>query len=405
MANIGNKDLAIIPAAQLQYRNADTEYRFRQSSDFLYVCALNEPDACLVLANGESWLFCHPDDPDKARWDGPRLGPTQAQDTHQLDHAFPLADMPKQLQALLANAEQVWAPKQLPDILSQCLTDANITPSDISAQIAELRLIKSDSEIETLRRAIAISSAGHINCMQHCQAGLKETQLLGHFMHPMLAAGELEFAYPPIIASGANACILHYVELKDTLRDGDLVLLDIGVEVDGYAADITRTYPVNGRFSSAQAALYQAVLEIQLALIDAIKPGENWQNIQAYAIRLTTQALQQLGILHGETEQLIKDKAYQHYFMHGFGHWLGLDVHDAGNRKLANGQPRPFEPGMVMTVEPGIYIAPNAKVDPQWQGMAVRIEDNILVTAQGCTVLSAAIPKHIAELEAAIGHE
>ncbi len=269
----------------------------------------------------------------------------------------------------------------------------------------ELRLRKSPDEIRAIRKAVDVSVQAHKRAMAACRPGIYEYQIEAELAHEFMRHGLRYAAYPSIVAGGGNACVLHYTENADVLRDGDLLLIDAGAEFGNYAADITRTFPVNGRFSEAQRLLYELVLDAQAAAIDKIRPGKSWIEPHDAAVRVLVKGLVRLGLLEGRVGKLIKDEAYKKFYMHRTGHWLGMDVHDVGDYKLDN-EWRELEPGMVLTVEPGLYIAPDClDVEPKWRGIGIRIEDDVLVTKDGCEVLTAAMPKTVAEIEAFMGYE
>ncbi|QEW05195.1 Xaa-Pro aminopeptidase [Nitrincola iocasae] len=419
LQQLPENSIALIPAASMKVRNRDAEYAFRQDSDFYYLTGFNEPDALLVLipgaAEGESILFCPPRDAAMEIWTGYRAGPEGCINDFGLDQAFNLDQLDEQMPTLI-NAKAVLCYAQG----SHAGLDVKVThwlnrlrakirlgfslPEQtllLDKYLHELRLFKSEAELQVMQQAAELSAQAHCRAMQLCQPGMMEYQLEAIIQQHCAMAGARFQAYSPIVGGGVNACILHYIDNDAELKDGDLVLIDAGCELDNYASDITRTFPVNGHFSEAQKALYQLVLDTQEACIDAIRPGRPWGDIHDLSVRLLTQGLLQLGLLQGDLDDLIKSEAYKPFYMHRIGHWLGMDVHDVGRYKDATGAWRPLQPGMVMTVEPGLYIAPdNQQVDPCWRGIGIRIEDDVVVTETGCQVLTAGVPKSIAEIEA-----
>ena len=418
MALMGSNSIAIVPAAQLQLRNRDVEYPFRQDSDFHYLSGFDEPGAVLVLLpgrkQGQVVLFCQERDPEKELWSGYRAGPEGACSDYGVDDAFPISDIDEILPGLIEGRERMYyAMGKAPEFDRQIMEWVNTIRSkvrsgahppgefvDLDHLLHEQRLLKSPAELKLMRRAAKISAGAHIRAMQACKAGLNEYHLEAELLHEFMANGCRNWAYPPIVGAGDNGCILHYIDNNQLLVDGDLVLIDGGCELDGYAADITRTFPVNGVFSTAQRQLYQLCLEAQIAAIDSIKPGVSWSLPHDVAVRAITEGLLKLGLLKGQLQRLIDNKAYQPFYMHRTGHWLGMDVHDVGDYKIGD-QWRELEPGMVLTVEPGIYVSQaNTRVAKKWRGIGIRIEDDVVVTRHGCEVLSRDAPKQIDEIEA-----
>lgn len=415
-AQLPANSVALLPAASEQSRSRDTEYPFRQNSDFWYYTGFNEPDALLILskdqqAHCDALLLCRDKDPLAEVWQGRRLGPAAALATLGLNAASITEQQGQLTQAIngksavyLNLGEHPALEQQLASImqsLRQREKRGDIAPlawHDLRPLSGEQRLIKNEAELAIMRRAGQISSQAHHRAMQFCHAGAFEYQLEAEILHEFAMQGARYPAYNSIVGSGENGCILHYTENSSPLKDGDLVLIDAGCELAGYAADISRTFPVSGRFTPDQAALYQLVLDAQLACIDAVKPGTTFAELNAIAEQILTQGLLQLGILQGDLTELITSKACKQYFMHGIGHWLGLDVHDVGAYKVA-GEDRPFAPGMVLTIEPGLYIAPGAATAEKWWGLAVRIEDNILVTTEGAENLTATCVKSLTDIE------
>ena len=417
---VGADGVLIVPAATEVTRNRDVHYPFRQDSDFRYLTGFPEPDAVAVIApkrkDGEFVLFCRPRDPEREVWDGFRHGVEGAVERFGADEAHPLDELDEKLPELLADRERVFYPLGTDAELDLKIMDwlravrgqarAGVrAPTELITSdrvIHEQRLIKGKAELRTMRRAAAISAAGHRLLMQRCRPGMSEQQLEALFVGACAEHGARFQAYPPIVGGGHNACVLHYVSNDAELNDGDLVLVDAGCELDGYASDITRTFPVNGRFTDPQRALYALVLEAQRAAIAAVKPGRRWSAPHDAALKVLTRGLVELGLIEGTPEdvpQLIKDEKYKPFYMHRTGHWLGMDVHDVGSYKV-DGKWRRLEPGMVLTVEPGLYVAPDAGAPAQYRGIGIRIEDDVLVTEDGHEVLSRAAPKAIDEIEA-----
>ncbi len=409
----------LLPAARLRYRNRDAEYAFRQQSDFLYLSGFNEPDALLLLltdadSDCESILFVQPRDPAQEVWTGYRAGAEGAVEQFGFDRGFTLDEQDQQLPDLLGECRQIYFPFSGQDGLgsriqgwcqqlqsrSRCSDSAPQQLANIEPLLHQLRLIKSDNEQQLLRRAGAISAQAHRLAMQNCRPGRFEYQLEADIQHYFGHQGCRFAAYGTIVGSGANGCILHYTQNRDAMQGGDLVLIDAGCELDGYAGDITRTFPVNGRFSDDQKALYQWVLDAQLAAIAVVKPGARFDDPHQAALEVLVTGLVELGLLEGVIEELIESQAYKPFYMHRTSHWLGLDVHDVGDYRRDDDS-RVLEPGMVLTIEPGLYIAPdNDQVEARWRGIGIRIEDDLLVTDQGHEVLSAAVPKQVADIEA-----
>ena len=423
MALMGSNSIAIVPAALLQLRNRDVEYPFRQDSDFHYLSGFDEPSAVLVLlpgrTQGQVVLFCQERDPEKELWNGYRSGPEGACSDYGVDDAFPIGDIDEILPGLIEGRERMYyAMGKAPEFDRRIMEWVNTIRSkvrsgahppgefvDLDHLLHEQRLLKSPAELKLMRRAAKISAGAHIRAMQACKAGLNEYHLEAELLHEFMANGCRNWAYPPIVGAGDNGCILHYIDNNQPLVDGDLVLIDGGCELDGYAADITRTFPVNGVFSAAQGQLYQLCLEGQIAAIDSVKPGVSWNVPHEVAVRVITEGLLRLGLLKGQLQRLIDKKAYEPFYMHRTGHWLGMDVHDVGDYKIGD-EWRELEPGMVLTVEPGIYVARgNTRVAKKWRGIGIRIEDDVVVTQQGCEVLSRDAPKQIDEIEALMAAE
>jgi Xaa-Pro aminopeptidase len=417
MNHMAGNGIAIVPAAHPILRNGDSEYRYRQSSDLYYLTGFNEAHAVLVLvpgrAQGQCLLFCQEKDPLKELWNGRLLGPEAAVAALGVDDAFPISDIDDILPGLIEGRERVYYAMGKDESFDHRVMDwvkvvrkkvrSGVQPPGeflvLDHLLHELRLIKSKAELDVMRESARIAVRAHRRAMQVCRPGMNEFEIEAEFMHEFFKAGCNAPAYTSIVAGGDNACILHYNENNQALKDGDLLLIDAGCEFQGYASDITRTFPVSGRFSPEQKAIYELVLKAQLAAIEEVRPGKHWNDPHDTTVRVLTAGLVELGLLQGAVDQLIDGGAYRDFYMHRTGHWLGLDVHDVGDYKI-DGKWRQLEPGMVMTVEPGLYIAPNNdKVEPRWRGIGVRIEDDVAVTRSGYEVLTAGLPKTVAEIE------
>lgn len=410
--------IAILPSGKQKYRNADTEYRFRQKSDFYYLSGFDEPESVLILIKDKTGkkefiVFCRPNQPEEEVWTGPRLGIAGAVTKLECDHAYAIQDLDNQVVKLLENKEHIiysfvedskWN-KRVIDWVNRVKTKARVgiaAPKiwvDLSPLIHEARLIKSPSEIELMRKASEISARAHKQLMILCAPEKFEYELEAEFIQSCMKEGVSEMAYPTIVGGGANACILHYIKNNARLKSGDLVLVDAGCEFQYYASDITRTYPVNGKFSAEQKAIYELVLKAQMAAIEKVRPGLFWNELQDTLVLILVEGLVELELLKGDIKTIIEQKTYQRFYMHSSGHWLGLDVHDVGDYKVQE-EWRKLEAGMVLTIEPGIYISPNQPdVDERWWGIGVRIEDDILVAEQGFEVLSKEVPKTVESIE------
>ncbi len=415
----------LVPAAVEITRSRDTEFSFRQDSDFYYLTGFVEPDALLILqknASGElsELLLCRPKDQLAEIWQGRRFGPVKASSDFGLP-AQSLAELDTELLAAVNQKQTlIYAQGVYPAFDEKVFTLlatlrkypkrgylAPVQLQDFRPLIAELRLIKDEAEIALMQQAGRISAQAHSQAMQQCRPGMWEYQLEAIIRYQFAMQGARDCAYNTIVGGGGNGCILHYTDNNCQLQDGDLVLIDAGCELQGYAADITRTFPVNGKFSPAQAALYQVVLNAQYAACAQVKPGNSSKDTVAAALYELTKGLLELGILQGDLTELIEQQACKQYFIHGLGHWLGLDVHDVGAYKVADAE-RPFEPGMVLTIEPGLYIPAGSACDEKWWDLAVRIEDDLLVIKEGHLNLTDTVPKEIAAIEqlmaAAKGH-
>ncbi|MBD1581076.1 Xaa-Pro aminopeptidase [Pseudoalteromonas sp. S16_S37] len=418
LSQLDKNSVAVIPAAVELTRSRDTEYPFRQDSDFFYLTNFVEPDAVLVLCKDRdeqvaSHLFCRNKDKIAEIWHGRRVGYEQAKERYLFDNTYPLSELDEQLKELVNNKrvlyygqgtysdfdDKIWsllntlrgAPKKgyrAPEIIK-----------DIRPLVHEMRLFKSAAEIAVMRKAAQISCEAHKRAMCFAKAGATEYQLEAEIHHHYAMSGARHPAYGTIVGSGNNANILHYTENSDELKEGDLVLIDSGCELEGYAADITRTFPVSGKFSEPQKQLYELVLKAQQAAFVLVKPGSTLVQANQAAMKVMTEGLIQLGILAGDLDTLLENQACKAFYMHGLGHWLGLDVHDVGEYKLDEAD-RAFEPGMVLTIEPGLYFDEDAQVPEQFKGIGIRIEDDLLITEDGFENLTAGVPKAVAEIEA-----
>ncbi len=411
-------DIAILPAANVRMRNRDVEHRYRQDSDFFYLTGFAEPEAVAVFIpgrkHGEYILFCRERDPLMETWNGPRAGQDGACEIYAADDSFPIDDIDEILPGLMENTQRVFHSmgynkefdKHVINWVNSLRDKARSgvhAPGEFVALdnlLHEMRLFKSAAEIRTMKQAAKISVAAHQGIMRACKPGMMEYELEAELLYEFTRKGSVAPAYNSIVGGGANGCILHYVENRAEMQDGDLVLVDAGCEFECYASDITRTFPINGKFSKPQRALYEVVLAAQLAAIEQVKPGKHWNDPHNAAVRVITEGLVELGILKGRVPTLIKKEAYKPYYMHRTGHWIGMDVHDVGDYKLGD-EWRVLEKGMVMTVEPGLYIPAGSKgVAKKWWNIGIRIEDDVLVTKEGYDVLSGALEKTPDDIEA-----
>jgi len=418
MQMMGPGSVAILPAAPEVVRNRDVHYPYRPDSDFYYLTGFSEPDAIAVLIPGrrqaEYVLFCRERDEKRERWDGPRAGQEKAVQEFGADDSFPIADCEEILPGLLEECTRVFyamgsnpdLDKRLAEWVNQIRGKSRTGvhgPVEFIAldhYLHEMRLYKSTAEVQRMRHAAKITAAAHVRLMQTCRPGMHEYELEAEFIHECATRGARFQAYPSIVGGGGNACVLHYVDNRDELADGDLVLVDAGCEYGYYASDITRTFPVNGRFNPAQRAIYELVLAAQEAAIAKVKPGNHWNDPHDAAVRVITKGLVDLGLLKGTVPRLVKEQAYNRFYMHRTGHWLGMDVHDVGDYKV-DGAWRELEPGMTLTVEPGIYIPAGMRgVPKKFWNTGIRIEDDVLVTTDGHEVLTRDAPKAVAEIEA-----
>ena len=415
MEHMSDNSIAIVPAAPMTVRNSDVEHPYRQDSDFYYLSGFNEANAVVVLVpgreHGEYVLFCEEKDPAREIWEGRRVGPDAAPQQLGCDDAFPIADIDDILPGLLEGKDRIYAclgvspefDQQLMQWVKRIkhLARGSGAPHEFSALdhlLHELRLIKSSAEIDLMAQAGEITARAHTRAMQRVRPGLKEYQLEAELMHTFMDAGA-SWAYPSIVGAGDNACVLHYTANNADIADGDLVLIDAGCELEYYAADVTRTFPANGRFTEPQRTLYDLVLAAQYVAIEQVKPGNHWDQPHQAAVQVLAQGLLDLGLLQGELDEVREQQSYSRFCMHKTGHWIGMDVHDVGDYRI-DGEWRVLEPGMVLTIEPGLYIAPDDdSVDPQWRGIGIRIEDDIAVTASGHRNLTAAVVKEADDIE------
>lgn len=416
MQQMGANSIAILQAAPERKRNRDIEYPYRQDSDFHYLSGFPEPEAVLVLvpgrAHGEFVMFVRDRDRTAEIWNGYRAGPEGACKNFGADDAFPIGDIDEILPGLIEGRDRLYydmgrdadfdrTVMSWVNTIKEKVRSGAHPPGEFVALnhlLHDMRLFKSAAELKLMRRSGEISAIAHRRAMAACVPGLYEYQLEAEFQHEFIRNGARYPAYPSIIGGGRNGCILHYRENDSLLKNGDLVLIDAGCEYEHYAADITRTFPVNGRFSREQQALYELVLASQLAAIAQVKPGGHWNEPHEAVVDVLTQGLVDFGLLRGDVKELKETEAYRRFFMHRTGHWLGMDVHDVGDYKV-DGEWRVLEPGMTMTVEPGIYVSPDDDtVDEKWRAIGIRIEDDVVVTKTGVEVLTSEAPKTVAEI-------
>jgi Xaa-Pro aminopeptidase len=434
--------IAIVPTAPERQRHSDNDHPYRHGSDFHYLTGFGEPGAWLVIgADGRSTLLCRPKDAVREIWDGFRLGPDAAPSTLGVDEAFALDRLDDVMVARLDNQPAVWIPAGYPGLQAQLDgwlervrakarqgVDAPRTQHDLAPLLAEMRLFKDAGEIATMRGAAAISAGAHVRAMRFCaarfrrdpNAGIPEYEIEAELLHEFRRHGAEGPAYGSIVAAGANACVLHYVPGRAELKAGELCLIDAGCELDGYASDITRTFPADGRFTPAQRELYEIVAAAQRAAVDATRPGARQRDAHAAAVRVLAQGMLDTGLLDrakvGDVDAAIESSAYRAFYMHGTGHWIGRDVHDVGNYLSSGEAPfdqpdwqlggrvvkkpsRRLEPGMVVTLEPGLYVRPGEGVPERYWNIGIRIEDDAVVTAEGCELISRGAPVDAAEIE------
>jgi Xaa-Pro aminopeptidase len=408
--------VVLIPTAPEVIRNRDSHYPYRFDSYFYYLTGFTEPEAVLLLVAGDepkSILFCRDKDMEREIWDGFRYGPQAAKAQFGFDDVYAISRLDELAPQLMANqsrlfyslgADSVWDGR-VTSWLNQLRTQgrSGITApaevTDIRLLLDDMRLIKSAEEIETMRRAADISAQAHMHAMQITRPGKMEYEIEAALLQHFYRHGSRSPAYSSIVAGGANACVLHYIENNQLLKDGDLLLIDAGCELEGYASDITRTFPVNGKFSGPQKDIYELVLAAQAAAINQIRPGAHWNQPHEAALEVLVQGFVDLGLCKGSPQAVLETGDYRRFYMHRTGHWLGLDVHDAGQYKQSNGDWRLLEQGMTLTVEPGCYIRPADDVPEQFWNIGIRIEDDALVTQEGCEIMTSAVPKAVAEIE------
>jgi Xaa-Pro aminopeptidase len=411
--------IAIIPTAAEVARNADTHYDYRHDSNFYYLSGFTEPEAVLVLVAGtgetdepQSILFCREKNLEREIWDGHRYGPDAAREEFGFDAAYPVELLDEKLTELIGNQPALFYPLGLDAAWDQRILRlrgavqdkvrsgirAPDQVRDVRALLNEMRLFKDGHELDIMRRAAAISTAAHRRAMRYTRPDMFEYQVEAELLHEFCSHGARHPAYTSIVAGGANACVLHYVGNNAQLRDVDLLLIDAGCELDGYASDITRTFPVGGKFSAEQKDVYEIVLAAQAAAIDAAKPEQNWNAPHDAALRVLAQGFIDLKLCHGSLDAVLESGSYKQFYMHRTGHWLGMDVHDVGDYKIGNDW-RPLQPGMVLTVEPGCYIRPADNVPLALWNIGIRIEDDVAITDKGNEVLTDAAPKTVAAIE------
>jgi len=417
MKMMGKDTIAILPSACEIIRNRDAHFPFRQDSDFLYLTGFNEPDAVMVLIpgrkHGEYILFCREKDPEQETWNGRRAGQEGAVEIYGADDSFPIDDIDDILPGLLEGTDSIFYTmggsaefdKRLIGWVNHIKTQSRAglhVPSEFVSLdyiLHDMRLYKSREELRLMRKAAAINVRAHNRAMKLCAPGKHEYQIHAEFDHEY-RIHNADHAYSAIVGGGANGCILHYTDNNDELKNGDLVLIDAGCEVEGYASDVTRTFPINGQYSSAQREIYDIVLAAHTAAVKKVQPGNHWNDPHNAAVRVITKGLVELKLLKGTVRKLIKEQAYRRFYMHRTGHWLGLDVHDVGDYKVGE-QWRLLEPGMVLTIEPGIYIPAKSRgAHRKWWDIGIRIEDDVLVTRQGYEILTDALPRKANEIEA-----
>ncbi len=415
------RGIAVIPTAPEAVRNGDAHYPYRFGSHFYYLTGFDEPEAVLVVVAGpgtsdnnppQSILFCREKNMEREIWDGYRHGPEAAKEIFGFDAAHPIAQLDEKLIELMGNQpvlfnllgqDAAWDARLLGlrTRVQEKVRSGISAPDeirDVRVLLDEMRLIKDSAELGTMRQAAVISANAHIRAMQFTRPGMMEYQVEAELLHEFRRNGAQAPAYTSIVAGGANACVLHYVGNDAPLKDGDLLLIDAACELDGYAADITRTFPVNGRFSTAQKDVYEMVLAAQIAAIEAAHPGRHWNEPHEAALRVIAQGLIDLKLVNGSVDEVLESESYKRFYMHRTGHWLGMDVHDVGSYKV-QGEWRKLEPGMSFTVEPGCYIRPADDVPQSLWNIGIRIEDNVVITAGGCEILTEAAPKTVSAIE------
>ena len=410
------RSVAIIPSAREATRSNDTNYRFRQDSDFYYLTGFEEPDSIAVVKADQDphyVLFVRPRDPEREIWDGRRAGVEGAKTEFGADESYPVAEFDEKLQEILDGAEKLYYRLGVNRDLDNRIVDQiarmraiNRKPIhppqtiiDPATIVHEMRVLKSGDEIELMQVAADIAAEAHCEAMKAARPGMQEYEVEALIEKVFRQRGAAGPAYTSIVGAGPNATVLHYINNDGELRDGELLLVDAGAEYKGYASDITRTFPINGRFTKPQRDIYDLVLKAQMACVEMVRPGTTHDQLKQHSIEVLTEGMVELGLLQGKPEELISEKKYEKFYMHGLGHMLGIDVHDVG-RYYFGKESRALEPGVVMTVEPGIYIAPDSKdVPSEYLGIGIRIEDDVLCTAQGPRVLTSKVPKQAEEIE------
>lgn len=422
MRRMAPKSVAIIPGAHEPRRSNDTHYRFRQDSDFFYLTGFEEPDSIAVIQTEKDpkyTLFVRPRDPEREIWDGRRAGVEGAKNEFGADEAFPIAEFESKLADYLDGAEVLYYrlgnDRDLDDVIIKEISRMRAwnrkpihppqTIVDAATIVHELRVVKRPEELEIMQAAADIAAEAHVEAMKAARPGMKEYQIEALIEQVFRRHGAAAPAYTSIVGAGPNATVLHYINNDGDLREGDLLLVDAGAEYRGYASDITRTFPINGRYSPAQREIYDLVLKAQVSCVEMVRPGVTHEQLKQHSIEVLTEGMVELGLLKGKPEELIKEKKYEKFYMHGLGHMLGIDVHDVG-RYYYGQESRALEPGVVMTVEPGIYVAPDTKDVPEkYLGIGVRIEDDVLCTNDGPKVLTTKVPKHPEEIESLMGQD
>ena len=415
---VQDNSLVIIHSSNLVARNADANYPFRQNSDFFYLTGFDEPESCLVLKKvsgvEEFILFCKDRDPLREQWDGLRSGQEGAKKDFGADDAYSIQDLDKILPNTLEGIRTIYYPMvnsngidislnkwlEITRLNARSGSEAPQTIIALESILHEIRLIKSSEEVEVMKIAASITAEAHCNAMKKVTPGMFEYQLEAEYLQTFMKHGSRAAAYNSIVGGGNNACILHYNENKDELKNGDLVLIDAGCEYQNYASDVTRTFPVGGKFTEAQKSIYEVVLNAHSEALKQLIPGNPWIKVHEASVNAITKGLIDLGILDGVMEDLIEQEKFSRFYMHRVGHWLGMDVHDVGNYKV-DGEWRALEAGMVLTIEPGIYILDSLEgVDAKWLGIGIRIEDDVLITKDGFEILTSEVPREIEAIEA-----
>ncbi|PSB55854.1 aminopeptidase P N-terminal domain-containing protein [Chamaesiphon polymorphus] len=423
MAKIGN-GTAIFGSAPMATMHNDVEYVYRQESDFYYLTGFNEPHAVAVIAphheEHKFILFVQPKERDKEIWTGYRVGVDAAKEKYGADEAYLISELDEKLPQYLEKGDKIYYHMGRDENLNNKVIThwqrllrsygkrgtGPVSIEDPFLNLHPLRQVKSPAELDLMREAARIAALAHERARHIAKPGVKESEIEAEIEYIFRKNGAMGVAYPSIVASGSNACILHYIDNNSTLQDGDLLLIDAGCSVGYYNSDVTRTFPVNGKFTTEQKIIYELVLDAQMASIEQVKPGTTWKDFHHTSVQIITEGLVQLELLSGDVDTLIEEGKYKNFYMHGTGHWLGLDVHDAGIYMHGAETWYQFQPGNIITVEPGIYISPDIepaegqpKIDDCWKGIGVRIEDDVLITPTGNEVLTAAIPKFVEDLE------